>query len=117
MTAEEWARIWTIRSHFALRLGLERLGDDRRVGQRLHALDLFAVEAPDVNERDLHLLARRLGLGLVVAEDDQRLALLDELVGRDLEVVPVLGDRRPDVLDDRVLAGMRTAPGNPVAVR
>src|SRR5215210_3996869 len=83
-----WREKWTRFLRFA-----EGSGDTedpcalQRVGEDLQPTDLLvATVAPDVDHR--HALGP-LALGQIgVPEDDDRVALLDELVGAELELVP-----------------------------
>ena len=81
-----------------------------RVREDLQSADLVvAAEAPDMHHRQLGTLIALLNF--VMAEHNDRVAILEELVGGERELVPrphgVLKD-----LDGRVLALMRAPTGH-----
>src|SRR3954467_10010205 len=82
--------------------GAESVGGERRVGERLDLAGLAVAEPPDVDPWQLHFLAGLLALGLAVAQDHHGVALLDELVRREVKRLPVIAERGEQLLD-RVL--------------
>src|SRR5215212_1880117 len=78
-----------------LRTGSERaegVRGERGVGQGLDLGGLAVAETPHVDPRQLHFLAGLLALGLGMAQHDDGVALLDELIRREAERFPVVAD-------------------------
>src|SRR5262245_7313398 len=79
----------------------------RRVDVLLEARDLAVAQLPDVTDLGIEMLARRLVDARVATLDDDPVAGIVKIPGRDREAVPLSTSPHEEVPDDRV----RPAPG------